>query len=278
MSDCRRVVWRQIQLIAAVGLVLGAPRGVLAQERWYVDSFLESGGGGANWPDAFKTLQEALDAARDADPPPLGSRHEIWVAEGEQTEIRYSPSKKPDPGNADVRTVTFEMQNQLAIYGGFLGNAPNGSEDELSQRNPEVNETFLHGVLPPPEPPAGSHPACESATGACFEEHGSAGCEDLYCCAVVCEVLPICCVNEWNGGCVDAAFNLCPTSPNAYHVVTGRGLDDTAILDGFTIRAGRADDNERLPTATVSSGATRMRLEAAWPMPRYMWTSRKCCT
>jgi predicted outer membrane repeat protein len=43
-------------------------------------------------------------------------------------------------------------------------------------------------------------------------------------------------------------------SDNAYHVVTGSGVTKTAVLDGFTITAGRAHGKYSLPCGTVCGG------------------------
>jgi len=46
------------------------------------------------------------------------------------------------------------------------------------------------------------------------------------------------------------------TTDNAYHVVTGTGVTATAVLDGFTIRGGRADGSAGGGFTTVSAGPT----------------------
>jgi hypothetical protein len=55
--------------------------------------------------------------------------------------------------------------------------------------------------------------------------------------------LQLCCIVAWTQACADAAFALCPIYNNAFHFVTGRTLDNSAVLDGFTITAGIADGN-----------------------------------
>jgi hypothetical protein len=96
---------------------------------WYVDAAVEESGDGTEWAEAFKTLQEALDVAD------LGEI--IWVADG-----KYIPSKETDP--EDKRSKTFDLINNVKIYGGFLGNDyPGGGEDSLDQRDPETNVCVL---------------------------------------------------------------------------------------------------------------------------------------
>jgi len=52
-------------------------------------------------------------------------------------------------------------------------------------------------------------PACFDAEGSCFEPHGGPGCANPVCCAIVCNIDPICC-EEWDSICVAEAEELCP--------------------------------------------------------------------
>jgi parallel beta-helix repeat protein len=68
---------------------------------------------------------------------------------------------------------------------------------------------------------------------------------------------------------VEAALELCPTSLNAYHVVTATDVDNTGKLDGFTITGGRADGN-LVPNSEVRGGGIVMTaplLQADQPGP-----------
>ena len=96
--------------------------------------YVQQGGSsnGTSWENAFGTLQEALDTAQ--------AGQQIWVAKGV-----YYPTKNP-AGNenpTDPRTVTFQMKNGVAIYGGFAGDE--GAEFNLGARDFWVNETVLSG-------------------------------------------------------------------------------------------------------------------------------------
>ena len=56
----------------------------------------------------------------------------------------------------------------------------------------------------------GSFPECGVATaGACDAEHDTGGCSDGDCCNAVCLVDPFCCLNAWDGSCVDRAVSYC---------------------------------------------------------------------
>ncbi len=91
----------------------------------YVDADAAGPGNGSSWSNAFNDLQDALAAAG-------GGGYQIWVAAGTYT---------PDAGTGD-RTVSFELVDNVALYGGFAG-----WETSLSQRNPAANETTLSGDL-----------------------------------------------------------------------------------------------------------------------------------
>ena len=141
-------------LVAAV-LAMAAQGDVL-----YVDVDATAGANtGESWADAYTDLQTALTAAESGD--------EVWVAEG-----IYKPSL---PAGRDA---TFQLENGVALYGGF-----DGAETFRSQRRWSSHETTLSGDI----------------------------------------------------GTVSDA------SDNAYTVVTSSSNDATAILDGFTVTAGNAD-------------------------------------
>ena len=49
---------------------------------------------------------------------------------------------------------------------------------------------------------------CGSA-GDCFAKHATAGCQDAFCCANVCQIDPVCCQKSWDQQCVDLAVSQC---------------------------------------------------------------------
>lgn len=87
---------------------------------------------GLLWGSAFTNLQSAIDSAATiaTDSLPV----QLWVAEG-----TYFPTTGLD------RDTSFSMKNNVAIYGGFLGN-----ETNLSQRDFVDNETILSGNIGDP--------------------------------------------------------------------------------------------------------------------------------
>lgn len=79
---------------------------------------------GTSWANAYTDLQAALTAAASGD--------QLWLAAG-----TYRPGSPTAP-----RTATFRLKNGVGIYGGF-----NGTETDLSQRDPVAHETVLSGDL-----------------------------------------------------------------------------------------------------------------------------------
>ncbi|MBC23170.1 MAG: hypothetical protein CMJ32_04555 [Phycisphaerae bacterium] len=55
--------------------------------------------------------------------------------------------------------------------------------------------------------------ACGGA-GDCCEANGTPGCNDLDCCADVCDTDPFCCDTEWDQTCADTANDLCESCGN----------------------------------------------------------------
>lgn len=99
----------------------------------FVDADATGIGDGSNWLNAYPSLQDALTfAAANV------QISEVWVATG-----TYTPANT----NGD-RNATFQLRNNLALYGGFAG-----WESSVSQRDPVVNETILSGDLNGDDPP-----------------------------------------------------------------------------------------------------------------------------
>ena len=222
-------------VIAALSLLVALAGVVQGQTILHVDGDTESPtGDGMLWSTAFKYLQDALTDA----PNHLPGTVQIWVAATDPGNPYRPDRSAADPDGTRDRQATFRLAADVELYGGFLGVAhPNGvGETLLAQSNPELNETVLTGRQPTTGPP----PACgDPNAGSCFEPNPTPGCDDPYCCSVVCIQLPACCLNPWDQGCAAAAVQDCPG--DAYHVVSGLDSDDTMRLDGFTITGGVAD-------------------------------------
>jgi len=101
----------------------------------FVDDDAAPGGNGLSWATAYDDLQSALDEAAAAN----SNITEIWVADG-----TYRPSQQTDSG--DPRSATFQLVNNMRIFGGFAGNEKPGIFD-LDDRSFSINQTILSGDL-----------------------------------------------------------------------------------------------------------------------------------
>ena len=113
--------------------------------RWFVHEQKPADGDGKSWSTAFPTLAEALLVAFDS---PY-TEQEIWIAEG-----TYYPEfdRHWDAFPDDKRTVTFQLQNNLKIYGGFRGDEEPATSEEgvavqLAARDWQLNRTILSGDI-----------------------------------------------------------------------------------------------------------------------------------
>jgi hypothetical protein len=218
-----------MMIFAAAG-VWAAP--VAQADVWHVDVEVAVAGDGRSWADAFRHLQDALTHNE------LAAGDEIWVAGG-----TYHPDRTAaNPDGNDRRGATFELVGAVRVYGGF---PPGGGDGTFTARDVTAFPTVLSGLIYEPDhyvfdvcgdPPDGA--------GGCYDETpGSTGCLDGYCCMVVCDNLPFCCVNGWDYQCVEAAAELCSIT-RSNHVVMAvggfGGVGPTSQLDGFVITGGSA--------------------------------------
>ena len=88
----------------------------------FVDDSAAGANNGSSWNDAFTSLQSTLAAATSGD--------EVWVAAG-----TYKP-------HASDPSISFDLVDGVAIYGGFAG-----TETERSERDPAANITILSGDI-----------------------------------------------------------------------------------------------------------------------------------
>ncbi|RKY10879.1 MAG: hypothetical protein DRP65_05790 [Planctomycetota bacterium] len=94
----------------------------------YVDDTASGSNTGLNWNDAYNDLQAALARASEC------TTTEIWVASG---------IYMPDVINGN-RNISFELVDDVEIYGGF-----NGTETLRSERDFLKNKTVLSGDIDP---------------------------------------------------------------------------------------------------------------------------------
>ncbi len=135
-------------------LIVGALcwAGIASAETIYVNvNSLNTVQNGTSWATAFVSLQDALVQAASSP-----GQSDIWVAKGTYFPTAvYTPSGiaggecinlPANPGFTCTalqlpNLITFNLPDQVAIYGGF-----NGTERSFSKRNPQQNITILSGA------------------------------------------------------------------------------------------------------------------------------------
>lgn len=111
----------------------------------YVNINAAPGGNGTSWSQAYNNLQAALTAAANDKGP-----EQIWIAQG-----TYTPSQIYEPANSSSSSIqggasgirnsnmyTFNLPNNVELFGGFVGN-----ETSVSQAKPLAHPTILSGDL-----------------------------------------------------------------------------------------------------------------------------------
>ena len=129
----RFATMHRARYILTAGLILGlaaASVSAISQPAGgsviYVDADVTGAETGESWADAFSDLQDALGSASSGD--------DIWVAEGQ-----YTPT-----GGSD-RTISFELMDGVALYGGF-----DGTEATREERDWTIYESVLSGNIADP--------------------------------------------------------------------------------------------------------------------------------
>ncbi|MEM6700380.1 MAG: right-handed parallel beta-helix repeat-containing protein, partial [Bacteroidota bacterium] len=106
----------------------------VANQIVYVDASKTGGqNDGSSWANAFLNIQDGLIAAS------CNSVTQLWVAKG-----TYYPDEGAGNLNDD-RVASFSLRNNLAIYGGFVGNE--ADTYDLTLRDFTVNETIISGEI-----------------------------------------------------------------------------------------------------------------------------------
>ncbi len=87
----------------------------------FVDDTATGNNNGSSWADAFTDLENALEFARNNPK----SVQEIWVAEG-----TYTPTI--------ATNATFNIPNELVLYGGFIGTESESDQRDLAQKRESI--------------------------------------------------------------------------------------------------------------------------------------------
>ena len=120
-------------LFLAIGLFVSSVSS--AQTTYYVNQSVSTSGDGKSWGAAFKTLSEAIKVASST------VTDEIWVAKGTYIPNTNLYGTVYTPPSFSLN-MSFYLKKPIKIYGGFIG-----TENSLTQRNWEVNETILSGNI-----------------------------------------------------------------------------------------------------------------------------------
>jgi predicted outer membrane repeat protein len=120
-------------LLLLVGMFGSLPAGSASADGIiiYVDSSASGADNGSSWADAYTDLQSALLSA-----PAAGTQ--VWVAAG----TYYPVSNPSNPPTESDKSATFQLLNDVGVYGGFAG-----TEGALDERDPGVNVTILSGDI-----------------------------------------------------------------------------------------------------------------------------------
>ena len=104
-------------------------------------------------------------------------------------------------------------------------------------------------------------PGCASGTGSCSEPNGTPACDDLSCCANVCDTNqggdPFCCDSSWDSSCVDLALTLCNIfvySCDAPSYANDCATSPISLANGDTVAFDTTLANQDGPAFTCANG------------------------
>jgi hypothetical protein len=254
-------------------------------ETYYVDASVSPGGDGSSWMKAFNHLLDALAVAKSGDEVRVAQG--LYSTKGPPPDIRQASNPNPADG-AMIISITADLNwtagldaTSHDVYFGtnspgvFQGNQTATTFDpgtmayytkyywRIDEINPSGITTgaiwsFTTLSSPPPPPPlAGTNEQAAVETTddreATFQlingvviKGGYAGLGEPNEDARDIEVYKTVLSGDLLGNDGPGFAN---NGENSYHVVTGSGCDETAILDGFTITAGNANENYPSPHA-----------------------------
>ncbi len=235
MQSNRFLMGRRCTCALAAGLITCMTASTAFSDDIFVDVDAAGLGNGLNWANAYNYLQDALADAEADDV--------IWVAEG-----TYRPDEDDaNPNGTGSKDATFQLVDDVELYGGF-----DGTEIDVTERDPAVNITILSGVRADEDPADGCDddpdiidgPCGDPEAGDCFTGNGTRACENSRCCQAVCDDNPFCCCIEWDTICAEIALDLEECGGVAHVVTAGVEITDLTVIDGFTIRDGFANAND----------------------------------
>ncbi len=192
----------------------------------YCDARAPGANDGSSWENAFKYLQDALAAAGRPT-----EKVEIRVAQGIYKPHEMSETSRVllEATERSERLQSFQLKNHVVIQGGYLGvGAP-----DPNARSVYAYPSILSGDL------AGNDVAYENAQSA-PEARGSGS------------ALPV--DTDWKG--ILDYISHPSRAENSLMVVAANDVDETAILDGFRITGGHADQSGSTGAGMLCSTAS----------------------
>lgn len=173
----------------------------------YVDSSAFGANDGSSWLDAYNYLQDALADAKDSEKPV-----EIRVAQG-----IYKPDQRADQ-TSGIRETSFQLIEGVTLTGGYAGS----NEADSNERDIGLYETILSGDLHGDDDLSqfvdSAEYLCREYRSSFTHEERQKAMEDFE----------------------QYLRNIAHIDDNVYNVVTAYEVDETAVLDGFTITRGNS--------------------------------------
>jgi hypothetical protein len=110
----------------------------------------------------------------------------------------------------DVDNVTIEEGNCPEPTGACCNFDGQGGCDVLNETECAATPGTFGGIGTACDPAfCDAVIACEGASGDCFQENATPGCDDPECCVLVCVEDPFCCEDTWDAECVSTAETAC---------------------------------------------------------------------
>ena len=116
---------------------------------------------------------------------------------------------------------------------------------------------------------------CLYHTGDCFAAHAGAGCEDAFCCDIVCDAMtgdPTCCSNVWDNACAQDALNKCDQPLQNDSCVDAKAISNAGVTGVFPFENTDATTDGPVHLACSTLGGDEQITKDVW----FCWTAN--CT
>ncbi len=190
--------------------------------------------------DSFVTLGLECDTGGSATDPDFDSTGFNTSGEVSGGWFNSAPANGQGAPDANGRVMIARFsykQNKTTSGNACLFIKLAGSDDISTFLMQPFDCSVPGGGLPAGDPP---DPACEGATGSCFENNGTVGCDCGPCCDLICTNDPFCCEDPWDSSCADDACNLCD-------VLGCQNCNNNGRKDGEDIACGGGETCDGIP-------------------------------